>query len=546
MRVSIIISVLSIISSSFLFSQRTVGVLEYNDAVQEGYTLIIPSSYTSTYLIDNCGRIINEWESEYTAGLMAYLLPDGRLLRAGKSIADFGAGGVGGIMEIFSWDGELEWSYAYSSSRHQHHHDMEVLPNGNILLIAWVKLNQNEIIDTGREKEYYDENRGFWSEHVVELKPIGTDDVEIVWEWYSHDHYIQDVDSTKNNYGVVEDHPELWDINYPYTRITSADWLHFNSIDYNAELDQILLGSRNLNEIYIIDHSTTTAEAASHTGGRYGKGGDILYRWGNPEVYKRGKLTDKKLFGQHDPHWLDTHNEDDNFIMIYNNGGGRVPYFSSVDVIDTGHDNGLYTIPEEEAYGPTELSWTIEDVDMEFSSPRISGAQYLENKNTLICSGNGYRLFEVTPTGDVAWIYENPVSNFGPIPQGETRGGRDIFRAHKYQPDFIGFIGRDLSPGEVLVLDATEDGCSSLSVSSEELLDYDIFVYPNPVGDLLNIGGIEGGDISYEIYDGTGSVVASGNKIRNTSIDVSSLNAGIHFIKIINRDNQNLYKVIKL
>ena len=66
-----------------------------------------------------------------------------------------------------------------------------------------------------------------------------------------------------------------------------ADWMHSNAVAYNAELDQVLLNVLEFNEFWIIDHSTTTAEAAGHTGGKHGKGGDLLYRWGNPRALSR-------------------------------------------------------------------------------------------------------------------------------------------------------------------------------------------------------------------------------------------------------------------
>ena len=106
---------------------------------------------------------------------------------------------------------------------------------------------------------------------------------------------IQDFDSSKDNFGVVADNPELMDINAisggggpgpgPGPGGGGGDWFHVNGINYNAELDQIVFTSRFASEFYIIDHSTTTAEAAGHTGGNSGMGGDFIYRWGNPSNY---------------------------------------------------------------------------------------------------------------------------------------------------------------------------------------------------------------------------------------------------------------------
>jgi len=66
-----------------------------------------------------------------------------------------------------------------------------------------------------------------------------------------------------------------------------GDWTHVNAVDYNTDLDQIIVTSRHLGELYIIDHSTTTNEAAGHTRGNSNLGGDLLWRWGNPQVYRQ-------------------------------------------------------------------------------------------------------------------------------------------------------------------------------------------------------------------------------------------------------------------
>ena len=70
-------------------------------------------------------------------------------------------------------------------------------------------------------------------------------------------------------------HPELIDVNIGTLPSGgplggSGDWIHANSIDYCPELDQIVFSSHKLHEIYVIDHSTTINESASHSGGNSG------------------------------------------------------------------------------------------------------------------------------------------------------------------------------------------------------------------------------------------------------------------------------------
>ncbi|MBK9404677.1 MAG: aryl-sulfate sulfotransferase [Ignavibacteria bacterium] len=129
------------------------------------------------------------------------------------------------------------------------------------MLNAWEVKTSAQAIAAG-----LNHSASIWPDHIIEVQPSGTTGGTIVWKWHAWDHLIQDYDPTKANYGVVANHPELLDINVSST--ASGDWMHVNGISYNADLDQIVFSSHNLDEFYVIDHSTTTAEAASHTGGQ--------------------------------------------------------------------------------------------------------------------------------------------------------------------------------------------------------------------------------------------------------------------------------------
>ena len=398
-------------SLSLSLVAQTVGWFQNSPQSYDGYTLFAPMGSDTTYLIDNCGKLLHKWTSTYEPGSSAYLQPDGILLRPGMyPSAFFPAGGKAGIIERIDWNSTVAWSYIISDANQCAHHDIKMLPNGNIIAIVWERKTAAEAIAEGRNPANL--LNAFWSEKVVELQPTGTNTAVVVWEWHVWDHLIQDFDVLKNNFGVVTDHPELVDINF--TTSPGVDWLHINAIDYDPMLDQIMLSVHNYSEIWIIDHSTTTAEAATHAGGATGMGGDILYRWGNPQAYKRGTSADKKLFGQHDAQWIKSGIPNGGKIIVFNNGLARpAGNYSTIEIIDPPVlPNGTYSIQPSQPFNPATSYWTYPAVpDLNFYSYNISGVMPQPNGNFLICEGINGEFFEIDSTGMFLWKYINPVSN---------------------------------------------------------------------------------------------------------------------------------------
>ena len=365
-------------------------------------------------------------------------------------------------------------------------------PTETLLLICWERIDEKEAVAQGRRPETVKDSH-LQPDCLVEIKPTGKKTGEIVWEWRSWDHLIQDRDKTKPNYGKVSEHPELFDVNYihgeedqvskmmatkdgrdklrtlgyvgnapaapadarkdspkndaekkdadkddaskaqskdspkkdqaPAPR-KNPDWMHVNAVAYNAELDQIALSSPHFHEIWIIDHSTTTEEAKGHTGGRWGKGGDILYRWGNPRAYRNGTSLDQRLFFQHNIQWIPKGLSGEGHLLVFNNGGGRKPEeYSSVDEFVPPTDkDGNYIRPKRGPFGPAKPLWSYTAPNKkDFYSWFISGAQRLPNGNTLINAGAVGVVFEVTPEKETVWKFSNP---FKRLPPGATGWGR--------------------------------------------------------------------------------------------------------------------------
>ncbi len=441
-----------------LFSQdQTVGLFVNEEEALNGYTLFTNSR--STHLIDNCGFQVNTWESDFQPGLGVYLLENGNLLRCGRTNGDFSGGGVGGQFELFSWDGDLLWSYNFSDENMQSHHDVEPLPNGNFLTLAWTPLSAEEAIAAGRE---YD--AAIWIEKIFEIKIVGTDELEIVWEWSMSDHLIQDQFPNKPNFGAVSENPGKMDFNYlPPTEGLDQDWAHFNAIAYNESLDQIAVSSRDFSEIWIIDHSTTTEEARTSAGGNSGKGGDLLYRYGNPQVYDRGSVEDQVLFNQHNIEWIADDSPNGGSLSVFNNNW--MANRSRVERWTPPLNGFTYEINEVDPFGPTQPDWTYDETD--FFSSRISSVQFMSNGNALICSGGAGHFFEVNEDGEIVWYYINPMrSNLGPATQGEPIFQNNVFRALRYEPDYPGFEGRNLIPQEPIELEPLDSDCMITAIET--------------------------------------------------------------------------------
>ncbi|MBK9386193.1 MAG: aryl-sulfate sulfotransferase [Planctomycetes bacterium] len=418
----------------------------------------------------------------------------------------FRGGGEGGRIQKLDVDGQVIWDFVWSNDEHLHHHDIKALPNGNVLFLSWEKKTKAEAIAAGRDPRFL-KGEWFWPDVVYEVKPVLPSGGEIVWEWHAWDHLIQDRDQEAQNFGVVEEHPERIDINADWTRFEvkedpkadtetaerlrglgyvggppagdrgagaaapaasgagapggpgavggpgrpgmgamgggGADWMHSNAVDYHAGFDQILISVKHLNEIWVIDHSTTTAEARGSQGGRYGKGGDLLYRWGNPVAYRGGTPEQRQLFEQHNAHWIPAGRPGAGHILVFNNGSPREGRaWSSADEIALPVDaEGRYAPRREDGLlGPEQALWSYTaPKKQDFFSSFISGVQRLENGNTLICEGETRRVFEVTQEGATVWEWVMPIALIGADAPPGGRGPRGgLFRAERLAPDHPG------------------------------------------------------------------------------------------------------------
>ena len=389
-----------------------------NSEVNDGLVLISDFSSETIVLIDIDNNIVNSWEVNDYNLLNSYLTPDSILVTISK-LNNLP------VLQKYDWDGLLLWTFIFEEGECLIHHEQVILPNGNILAIC-----KETII--AEENIYFNED--IVIDKIIEIEPLDNDQANIIWEWHFYDHLIQDYDPNMLNYGIISENPQLFNIN-AYNLL--GDFTHLNCVDFNSELNQIIFSSRSLNEIFIIDHSTTTEEAKSHIGGIYGKGGDFLYRWGNPINYNRGDFGDQKLHAPHAVNWINSDYPGGGNILLFDN-----EYDVSISAIIEFQppilSNGLYSLDANEPFEPNEYTWINHSSN--YYSLSHSGAFRMPNGNTLIT------IFGVPPLYEINII---EIDENGSL-QWEYLGSFITFRASKYPLSYFNSM--------VQIGDINEDG----------------------------------------------------------------------------------------
>lgn len=431
-----------------------------------------------TWLLDQQGRVVHTWP----LGTNPKLLDNGHVLDASKDDPS----GFSGFKEV-DWDGKTVWEYTEKREGYFPHHDWTRIFNKKLgafttLYIANKSISNEEALAAGADPKkapYKDAQMDV----VVEVDMAGN----VVWEWGFFDHLVQDIDPAKDNYvgsgKGIKDRPERLNVNLPGKPLR-ADWLHCNSLDYNAASGHVAINSVQ-GELYVIDHDGTfvLGDPAASVAKAASAAGDFLYRFGDPARYAQGDPPrvlenwdnatsgHKQMGGSHDVQWIRPGLPGAGHLMVFDNGQYLFQHTPQSAVLEidpfldaTGKDQGRYVNPPDAGYrresydkdthnDPRMISkqvvWAYRSTNSHgFFSHIGSSGQRLADGGVFVCSDTEGHFFELTSKGALAWEYINPVTRDGPVKTlpDALPMTNSVFRAFKISPDDPALAGRSLLP----------------------------------------------------------------------------------------------------
>ncbi|WP_147263348.1 hypothetical protein [Roseimicrobium gellanilyticum] len=260
----------------------------------EPLLLVTPSMQGESYLVAPGGEVRHTWPSKFIPSGPGRIDKTGALLRVERDEriprSFMAPGATGGRITKIGWDGGEQWSFSVSTPKNLVHHDALQLPNGNILALVWERHEPDVAQGKGRDANKVGK-AGLWSECLWELQPQGKSGAQIVWEWkaWNHARRFPEAPLPKS----LRHFEPGERININDGRTPAPAWAGVSRMEYHARRDQILLVASGMGGVWVLDHSTTKAEAATDDGGKGGKGGRLLYQWdgSTPELKAKGRKT---------------------------------------------------------------------------------------------------------------------------------------------------------------------------------------------------------------------------------------------------------------
>jgi hypothetical protein len=576
---------ISLAQESFMVPTETRYWDESN--AYNGYTLF--GTRGTSYLIDMEGQVVHTWP----IGTNPRLTEAGTLLDA-----------VGGnpsnqnTWRELDWNGNTVWQYSESRSNYHGHHDFAKIYNTKLgdstfIYIANKDLTSAQCLNAGCSPSNSYTNAQM--DAIVEVDRKGN----VIWEWWFFDHVVQDIDATKPTYGVIANTPGKIDLNIRGNPVKS-DWMHCNSLDYNQELDLIVINSVH-GEFYVIDHGNTfiVNDAAASIALAATSAGDFKYRFGDPAKYDRGdppsvldnweKATagHKQLGGSHDIQWIKPGLPGEGNFLVFNNAENLFELTPQSYIVEinpyknsSGTITGSFVNPPDAGYNVVnspnpnlmkekknvskQIVWTFSSKNnTSFYSTIGSSAQRLANGNTLVCSMNDGHFFEVAP-GDtsIVWEYINPMTRDGikKVKKDNYPTYNGVFRAYRYTGDHPALAGHDLTPGNTMTGETPNyykpEDLTSINETTQKTKSAEISTrnYPNPFTNNTTIEFMveETKRINIDVYDFSGNLMKS--LVENTfsagtyTVDWDATNQrnskvanGIYFY-ILKADNQQISK----
>ncbi len=407
------------------------GVTIYDPArTWSGYTVLSPLATQAVLVIDMNGNVVKRWDDfNNSAGGPARVLPGGGVIAANGARPPYQES-----LELVQrdFDGKTLWSFNRNeqlelrergtvwSSRQHHDWQREDFPAGyyspestpattgsNTLILTHTNHKVPSVSDAMLEDD-----------RLIEVAPDG----RIVWEWKAAEH-IDELGFAPDARAAIK---AAADTN---AARGSFDWLHINSATYvgpNRWFDggdqrfapgNVIISSRQASLLAIV-----------------ARDGSIAWRLG-PDFSASEELRKiRQIIGQHHAHLIPKGLPGAGHLLVFDTGGSSGYGFAG-PIAPNGVGAFARATSRVLEIDPVTLELVWSYAAPRFFSTNISGAQRLDNGNTLITEGAGGRVFEVTADGTIVWEYMNPLFA-GP------RASNDVYRAYRLPYGWIPQLAR--------------------------------------------------------------------------------------------------------